>query len=169
VRVREIRHPALQARYDNYRSALQDPTGEKLLFHGCAPQHVLSIPSEGFLKRYWQCSAGSWQRFQPGFYFALQSSKSHDYPLPEMRALPKGHHRREMLLCKVASGREYKTDRNMDKPPPQPGYVSVPPPGFDSVHGLATKGGALNYAEMVVYEEAAVLPFAVVEYCFFKA
>ena len=137
-----------------------------MLFHGCAPKYVLTISSEGFLKRYWKSSAGDWQRFQPGFYFALQSSKSHDYPLPEMRKLNKGKHRRQMLLCKVASGREYRTSKNMDRPPPQPDYQSVPPPGFDSVHG--EKGKQLNYPELVVYEEAAVLPWAIVEYGFTK-
>jgi hypothetical protein len=118
------------------------------------------------LKKYWTTSAGSWQRFQPGFYFALQSSKSHDYPLPEMRRLPMGKHRRSMLLCKVASGKEYATDVNMDG---RDGQNSVmPPKGYDSVHGKATAGGALNYAELVVYEEEAVLPFAIVEYGFIK-
>lgn len=79
-----------------------------------------------------------------------------------------GKHRRQMLVCKVASGREFYTDKNMDRPPPQPDYESVPPPGYDSVHGVATKGGPLNYPELVVYEEAAVLPWAVVEYGFTK-
>eukprot|EP01043_Picozoa_sp_COSAG02_P081203 COSAG02_NODE_19710_length_868_cov_1.011704_1_plen_192_part_10 len=117
IGVQEIRNPTLQDRYNQYRSTLNTP-GEKLLFHGCAPQHVLTIPGEGFLKKYWKSSAGSWQRFQPGFYFALQSSKSHDYPLPEMRRLSLGQHRRQMLLCKVASGKEYITDKNMDRKPP---------------------------------------------------
>ena len=132
---------------------------------------MLTIPAEGFLKKYWTTSAGPWQRFQPGFYFALQSSKSHDYPLPEMEQLPVGKHRRQMLLCKVATGKEYRTTKNMDRPPPQPDYQSVPPPGYDSVHGEATNAarrGKLNYPEVVVYEEAAVLPWAIVEYEFSK-
>ena len=71
-----------------------------------------------------------------------------------------------MLLCKVASGKEYATDVNMDG---RDGQNSVmPPKGYDSVHGKATAGGALNYAELVVYEEEAVLPFAIVEYGFIK-
>ena len=73
-----------------------------------------------------------------------------------------------MLVCKVASGKEYRTAQNMDRAPPQPDYQSVPPPGYDSVHGEATKTGPLNYPELVVYEEAAVLPWAVVEYGFSK-
>jgi hypothetical protein len=165
VVVHEIRHPDLQTRYDQYRSALHDSTSEKLLFHGCAPAYVLTIPAEGFLKKYWTSSAGSWQRFQPGFYFALQSSKSHDYPLPEMRALSKGKHTRHMLLCKVASGREYPTEVNMDGRDGQ--NKVMPPQGYDSVHGKVSTG-ALNFAELVVYEEAAVQPYAIVEYGFIK-
>ena len=42
------------------------------------------------------------------------------------------------------------------------------PAGFDSVHGEATKASALNYDELVVHREEAVLPFAVVEYRFRK-
>ena len=164
VIVHEIRHPRLKARYDQYRTTLHDSTREQLLFHGCAPAHVLSIPKEGFLKKFMK--VGSWQRFQPGFYFALHSSKSHDYPLDIMRALPPGSHRRQMLLCKVASGKEFKTTENMDG---RDGRNSVmPPPGYDSVHGQASTRGPLNYAELVVYEEAAVLPFAIVEYGFIK-
>ena len=165
--VQEITNSALQARYDEYKATLNAP-GEKLLFHGCAAAHVMTIPGEGFLKKYWTSSAGSWQRFQPGFYFALHSSKSHDYPLPEMQSLRLGQHRRQMLLCKVASGREYRTSENMDRPPPQPEYKSVPPPGYDSVHGEASKHGPMNYDELVVYEEAAVLPWVIVEYGFMK-
>lgn len=71
-----------------------------------------------------------------------------------------------MLLCKVASGKEFKTTANMDG---RDGRNSVmPPPGHDSVHGQATEGGVLNYDELVVYEEAAVLPFAIVGYGFLK-
>ena len=136
--------------------------GEKLVFHGCSVDSLPSIIAHGFLKKFWTSAAGSWQRFQPGFYFALQSSKSHDYPLGPMGALAVGSHRREMLLCKVASGKEYRTKVNMDKPGQQ-----VPPHGYDSVHGEA--GGALNYDELVVYEEGAILPYAVVEYGFKKS
>ena len=165
--VQEIDNPTLQARYDHYKATLNEE-GESLVFHGCAPEYVMTIPGEGFLKKYWTSSAGSWQRFQPGFYFALHSSKSHDYPLHEMQSLELGQHRRQMLLCKVASGKQYRTNKNMDRPPPQPGYTSVPPPGFDSVHGEASENGPMNYDELVVYEEEAVLPWAIVEYGFTK-
>ena len=91
------------------------------------------------------CGAG------PGFYFALQASKSHEYPPREMQALPPGTHSRSMLLCKVAKGKVFRTERNMDT-------LTQPPDGFHSVLGVATEEGPLNYDELVVYDEAAILP-----------
>ena len=93
------------------------------------------------------CGAG------PGFYFALQASKSHEYPPREMQALPPGTHSRSMLLCKVAKGKVFRTERNMDT-------LTQPPDGFHSVKGVATEEGPLNYDELVVYDEAAILPCA---------
>jgi hypothetical protein len=80
-----------------------------------------------------------------------------------MRALAAGEvHTRKMLLCKVAQGKVHRTTTDMD-------YLSgAAPPGFHSVHGEATRRGRLNYDELVVYEEAAILPYAVVEYHFRK-
>ena len=94
--------------------------------------------------------------------FGQQASKSHEYPLPEMRKLAPGRHTRRMLLCKVARGKVFKTTRNMDD------LQGAAPEGYDSVHGDAQKGGALNFDELVVYKEEAVLPFAIVEYEFIK-
>ena len=91
------------------------------------------------------CGAG------PGFYFALQASKSHEYPPREMQALPPGTHSRSMLLCKVAKGKVFRSERNMDT-------LTQPPDGFHSVLGVATEEGPLNYDELVVYDEAAILP-----------
>ena len=70
-----------------------------------------------------------------------------------MRKLKRGQHIRRMLLCKVARGNVYRTAENM-----------VDLQGADSVHGDAQEGGALNFDELVVYKEEAVLPFAIVEY-----
>jgi hypothetical protein len=67
-----------------------------------------------------------------------------------------------MLLCKVALGKKYKTSTNMDH------LQGAAPPGYDSVYGQADSSGPLNYDEMVVYKEEAILPFAVVEYRFMK-
>ena len=65
-----------------------------------------------------------------------------------------------MLLCKVATGREYRTSKNLDA------GQQVPPPGYDSVHGVGGPASTLNWDELVVYSEEAVLPYAVVEYGF---
>ena len=93
------------------------------------------------------CGAG------PGFYFALQASKSHDYPPREMQALAPGTHSRSMLRCKVAKGKVFRSERNM-------ATQTQPPDGFHSVLGVATEEGPLNYDELVVYDEAAILPCA---------
>ena len=79
-----------------------------------------------------------------------------------MRKLRRGKHTRKMLLCKVARGKVYKTAQNMDT------LQGAAPPGHDSVHGEATSGGALNYDELVVFKEEAILPYLVVEYRFDK-
>ena len=70
-----------------------------------------------------------------------------------MQALPPGTHSRSMLLCKVAKGKVFRSERNMDT-------LTQPPDGFHSVMGVATEEGPLNYDELVVYDEAAILPCA---------
>ena len=49
---------------------------EQLVFHGCANSAIDSIAAKGFLKSFQTSAAGSWQRFGPGFYFALQVSQT---------------------------------------------------------------------------------------------
>jgi hypothetical protein len=164
--VREIFTPTLLARYDEYKQSLPTVAGiengnEQLLFHGCASAVIDSIAEKGLLRAYQTTATGSWQRFGPGFYFALQASKSHEYPIADMQGLPPGVHSRKMILCKVAKGNVLKTSVNMDQLPGAP-------QGYHSVHGVAQPGGPLNYDELVVYDEAAILPFAVVTYEFTK-
>jgi hypothetical protein len=43
---------------------------EMLVFHGCGVDAIESIAEKGFLKSFQNTAA--WQRFGPGFYFALQ-------------------------------------------------------------------------------------------------
>ena len=74
-----------------------------------------------------------------------------------MDSVPVGQHRRTMILCKVARGKECQTEKNMDK-------LAGAPQGYDSVHGVATPDGALNFDELVVYDERAILPYALVSY-----
>ena len=88
---------------------------------------------------------------------ATQASKSHEYPVAEMESVPVGRHRRTMILCKVARGKECTTEKNMDKLPGAP-------QGYDSVHGVATPDGPLNFDELAVYDERAILPYALVTY-----
>ena len=65
-------------------------------------------------------------------------------------------------MCKVACGKVFTTESNIAD------LQGAAPEGYDSVHGDAQKGGALNFDELVVYREDAVLPFAIVEYRFTK-
>ena len=65
-------------------------------------------------------------------------------------------------MRKVVKGRMHRTEVNMDT------LQGAPPPGCHSVYGIATPTGPLNYDELVVYEEAAILPYAVVTYTFVK-
>ena len=67
-----------------------------------------------------------------------------------------------MLMCKVALGKIYKTQDNLDT------LQGAAPRGYDSVYGDAQRTGSLNYDELVVYKEEAVLPWAIVEYRFIK-
>jgi hypothetical protein len=161
----DITDPAQQKRYDAFTAQLEAQLGdanEHLLFHGCSPSAQISIAKEGFSKAYWTTAAGAWQRYGPGFYFALQASKSHEYPMAEMKALPLGPNSRSMLLCKVAKGKVHLTGTNM------PDLGGVAPAGCHSVLGVASHTGPLNYDELVVYDEAAILPYAKVTYEFVK-
>merc|ERR1711939_588862 len=151
VSVQPVDNPRLNARYEHYKASISVggivDGNETQLFHGCDEaamdtHNPESIVQAGFLKKHWKYSAGDWQRFGPGFYFALQASKSHDYPLDTMRRLPRGRHTRKMLLCKVARGKVYKTAKNMDT------LQGAAPAGHDSVYGQAQSGGALNYDEL---------------------
>ena len=140
-----------------------DVVGNELfVFHGSAQTNYASLASEGFIKRYWRTATGAWQRFGAGFYFAPDVSKSHEYPLAEMQALPPGLHTRTMLLCKVARGRIYMTQADI----PDMTGDRLKSLGYNSLHGYA--GTRLNYDEFVVYEEEAILPYALVTYEFRK-
>eukprot|EP01043_Picozoa_sp_COSAG02_P033666 COSAG02_NODE_2309_length_9170_cov_10.752508_7_plen_536_part_00 len=140
-----------------------DVVGNELfVFHASAHKNYVSLAADGFLKRYWRTATGSWQRFGAGFYFAPDASKSHEYPLGEMQRLSPGLHTRTMLLCKVARGRIYMTQTDT----PNMRGDRLQSLGYNSLHGYA--GTRLNYDEFVVYEEEAILPYALVTYEFRK-
>ena len=112
--------PTVRMRYDEYKARVAaENTGdanERLVWHGCSEESLQAIQRDGFSKKC--CTdkhhelrhheAGGWQRFGVGFYFAPQSSKSHDYPLDEMERLPPGTYTRSMLLCKVVAGKMFR-------------------------------------------------------------
>jgi hypothetical protein len=167
ISAHECSDPELVARYEAYKAQLEsegaNPQGiEKLLFHGCAETAVATIAREGLRKQLQRSASSSqWQRFGSAFYFGVQSSKSHEYPLQEMLSLEPGTHTRSMLLCKVATGKAYKTKTNM------PDLIEAPS-GFHSVYGCADASGPMNYDEVVVYNEAAIQPYAIVRYEYVK-
>ena len=163
--VKLIINPILQKRYDEYKASMPTDVlngNEQAFFHGCSEGVVGSIAENGFKKEFWRTSSGDWQRFGPGFYFAPQSSKSHEYPLDQMSALSHGEHTRTMLLCKVIKGVVFETKHNMSH------LSGAAPSGYNSIHGLASSNGPLNYDEIVVFDEGAIMPYATVNYRFIK-
>jgi hypothetical protein len=89
-------------------------------------------------------------RFGRGLYFAHNSSKANDYTSPNSTT-----GLRVMFQCDVACGKVYCTQYDMTS-------LTSPPSGYDSVEGVP--GGSLNYPEMVVYNEDAVMPRYIVFY-----
>jgi len=92
----------------------------------------------------------AWGRFGAGLYFAPDAAKSNDYTQPYNSV-------RCLILCKVVVGNAkilYQDQSNL----------KAPPQGFDSVLGKPGGGGALNYPELVLFNEDAVLPAYVVFY-----
>jgi|EP01046_Picozoa_sp_COSAG06_P016527 hypothetical protein len=68
-----------------------------------------------------------------------------------------------MILSRVARGRVFETTKN------QSHLDGKAPDGYDSVHGKAgTSDSDLKDDELVVYDEEAILPFAIVTYGFTK-
>jgi serine/threonine protein kinase len=109
VDVVDVTDPGQKERYDEYKAQLGAEIGSgdhttpewentfcQLLFHGCSEEALPLIAKEGFRTDKQTSAAGAWQRFGPGFYFALQASKSHEYPIGPMRALGPGTHTRSM-------------------------------------------------------------------------
>eukprot|EP00731_Ephydatia_muelleri_P002163 Em0001g2163a len=76
------------------------------------------------------------------------SSKCHDYTQGT-------HTYRAMLLCDVLPGKKHVVQTNQT-------HLVTPPQGYDSVYGQP--GHALNYPEIVIYDEASILPRYVIVY-----
>ncbi|KAJ8600799.1 hypothetical protein CTAYLR_009998 [Chrysophaeum taylorii] len=100
-------------------------------------------------------------RYGRGIYLSATSGKSNDYAFRTERPRRASHGRHErwraIFVCSVAAGKAFKTtapELHLDRPPP----------GYDSVVGEV--GDYLNYDELVVYTEAAVLPNFIIIYAF---
>jgi hypothetical protein len=103
-------------------------------------------------------TVSKFERFGSGLYFAPNASKSHDYTTENINCQDPGcrcHGNHAMLLCYVSTGRGYVVKQNMPD-------LREAPAGYDSVIG--TVGDALAYPEVIVYDEAAVLPRYIVIY-----
>eukprot|EP01043_Picozoa_sp_COSAG02_P010063 COSAG02_NODE_348_length_24081_cov_19.231007_9_plen_437_part_00 len=73
VEVKEIQNAPMRERYEAFKAAMRAGVtngNEMLLFHGCGIDAIESIAEKGFLRSFQNTEA--WQRFGPGFYFALQ-------------------------------------------------------------------------------------------------
>eukprot|EP00731_Ephydatia_muelleri_P002207 Em0001g2207a len=113
----------------------------------CSDCGICGICRNGFQKS----RIGSnitFKRFGHGFYLAPHSSKCHDYTQGI-------HTHRAMLLCDVLPGKKHVVQTNQT-------HLVAPPQGYDSVYGQP--GSALNYPEIVIYDEASILPRYVIVY-----
>jgi hypothetical protein len=88
----------------------------------------------------------SFARFGRGIYFAPNSSKANDYNEQSVRS---------MFVCNVLAGNEYHSSDNMQS-------LTAPPTGYHSVRGVV--GAKLNYPELVVYHDHAVLVTHIILY-----
>mmetsp|Transcript_23227 Transcript_23227/g.25794 ORF Transcript_23227/g.25794 Transcript_23227/m.25794 type:complete len:203 (-) Transcript_23227:56-664(-) len=94
------------------------------------------------------------QRYGSALYFSSVSGKSNDYANKSERIIG-GKRWRCMFLCKVITGRVFKTKDNGE-------HFTGPPKGFNSV--LGEVGHVLNYDELVVYDPKQVLPSYLIVY-----
>ena len=95
-------------------------------------------------------------RYGEGLYFSPVSSKSHDYNTGSERVYAGGRKWRAMFLCNVVAGRSFVTKEGFLDP------ALCPPRGYDSVVGEV--GVALNYPEVVVYDEVRAIPSFLIVY-----
>jgi len=116
--------------------------------------NVCGILRNGFqISRVGTGPLGPFLRFGNGIYFTSVSSKAHDYSHNTTAYLGQGI--RCMILCDIVAGSEERRISNNPSPPN---------PGFDSVLGVVAEGGVLNYEELVVFNDAAIVPKYVLIY-----
>ncbi|KAF9790510.1 hypothetical protein BJ322DRAFT_1104161 [Thelephora terrestris] len=98
-------------------------------------------------------AATGWGRFGRGIYTSSTSSKSNDYS----KNLGVSSDWKALLLNKVVVGNGKKLTQDDTT-------LTEPPPGYNSVLAEVVPGGALNYDELVVYNNEAVRPSYLVMY-----
>ncbi|XP_024534689.1 tankyrase-like isoform X1 [Selaginella moellendorffii] len=166
-------------RFADYREKLMAQRGsrdekigkngnEVLRFHGTTVLCGLGTPQQQSLCSNLSCSlcniilAGfkkkkakvdGFLRFGAGIYVTATSSKANDYVKAYGSSSGSRHH--AMLVCKVLAGRVFKVTE--DRP-----ELVAPPDGYHSVSGEV--GGILNFDELVVYDNAAILPQSIIVY-----
>ena len=154
----------IEKRYMEYKNGLQGGANERQLFHGaplkcnitstqalCSSSScaVCGVSRSGFKS----CKIAThvqFQRIGRAFYFAPNSSKCHEYT-------EGANGYRALLLCDVAQGQVYMATGDMTS-------LTSPPSGHDSVSASPSHHRGMNYPEVAVYQEAAVMPRYIVVY-----
>eukprot|EP00897_Mesotaenium_endlicherianum_P005048 jgi/Mesen1/4571/ME000232S03818 len=168
-----------EERFERYRRKVKDKASrthgdalclkdgnERMRYHGTTLACSLGIASSSTLCNLGTChlcnilkggfklkKAAGFLRFGRGIYCTATSSKAHGYSLvSEQTSSP---HLRAVLVCKVIAGRTHKFYDDMP-------HLTQAPEGYDSVVG--EPGETLNYDELVLYNNRAILPVYVVVY-----
>ncbi|XP_059470151.1 poly [ADP-ribose] polymerase tankyrase-2-like [Neocloeon triangulifer] len=145
-------------RYRERREKMSQELGgawvkEMRLFHGSP--HAKTIANEGFDRGFAKKSG----MFGDGVYFAEHSSKSNNYAFGAFKKCEKHDELhceiciRRILICKVALGRMYETNRT----------VKYLPEGYHSVKAIPDTGFLLR-PEYIIYNDDQVYPSYLVEY-----
>ena len=155
----------LQSRWDAYKATLTNkgsPVGVEEYYHGtrmecyldktktlCENSHcsVCGISRHGMKLDCDVKKSLSQPNLGPGLYLAPNSSTSHLYTTENTKY-------RSMLLCDVLPGKKHVVMRYC--------VNLTAPSDCDSVYGLPT--GGLEYAELLLYKEAAILPRYIIMY-----
>mmetsp|Transcript_14240 Transcript_14240/g.19845 ORF Transcript_14240/g.19845 Transcript_14240/m.19845 type:complete len:409 (-) Transcript_14240:21-1247(-) len=114
--------------------------------NACATCSIIRV---GFQLRF----KAKWGRFGEGIYLTSTSSKSDDYNNGTSTGLGSGT--KAMFVCRVVVGKGKKLTQSDST-------LNAAPTGYDSV--LGETGGELNYDEVVVYDEDAVVPSYLIIY-----
>ena len=162
LKIFKVYNQTLESRFQTYVKSLGHQSTERH-FHGttlrcdlanskgaCTQSEcgICGISRHGFDSKKIGSNISRFKRFGLGMYLAPNSSKCHDYT--------QGcHGYRALLLCDVAPGRKYNIKHDKTQ-------LTSPPQGYDSVYGQ--HGGNLNYDEIVLYKEDAILPKHVIMY-----